>query len=213
MRIVSFVSALLILCSTLAVPAMAAEVWVVDLDSSPVVVSEDGTETSVPSSTLADPEFSLLDPEPDWDTLPAVDPESAAPSSGSSTVPDTSPAPAPEDDFLEEDPLPTYDEYFSDYAASYSVMSVADLDDPVSFYSGSGEGQSMKEVIVQVFGEYTPRTQTVTQYLSDGSVLDTATEIVPGVAGMDWQWISGVVLFSVMLFSFLKMVGVLLKNG
>lgn len=210
MRIVSFVSALLILCSTLAVPAMAAEVWVVDLDSSPVVVSEDGTQTPVASENLADPNFSLLDPEPEVDTTPAEAPSSAEdPSATEDPVSAVEPSVS---DLEEEDPLPTWDEYMSEQASSYSVLSVADLDDPV-YDSGSGESQTMKDVIVQVFGEYSPRTQTVTQYLSDGSVLDTATEIVPGVAGMDWQWISGVALFAVVLFSFLKMVGVLLKNG
>lgn len=210
MRIFSCVVTLLILCSTLTAPAFAAEVWVVDLDSSPVVVSEDGTQTSVASEDLADPDFAILDPEPEVDTTPAEDPAPAE-----DPVPVEDPVSAVDPSVTEsdeEDPLPTLDEYLSEQASSYSVMSVADLDDPV-YDSGSGESQTMKDVIVQVFGEYSPRTQTVTQYLSDGSVLDTATEIVPGVAGMDWQWISGVALFAVVLFSFLKMVGVLLKNG
>ena len=74
------------------------------------------------------------------------------------------------------------------------------------------EEMTMRDVVVMVLGEYSPRTQTVTQYISDGSS-ETYTEIVPGVAGMDWAWLSGAALFGLVLFSFFKFVGVLLKNG
>ena len=92
MRIVSIVSALFVLCSTLAVPAMATEVWVVDLDSSPVMVSETGNQTPVASAALADPDFTFLDPEPDLNSSPATDPPSGSASS---------PAPELEDDLIE----------------------------------------------------------------------------------------------------------------
>ena len=100
----------------------------------------------------------------------------------------------------EEDPevLPSY--------------SVTELDENGRDPVGDPEKQSMKDVVALVLGDYTPRTQTVTQYLSDGSV-ESHTEIVSGVAGLDWEWISGAGLFGLVLFSFLKLVGVLLKNG
>ena len=94
-------------------------------------------------------------------------------------------------------------------ASTYSVTALDEAGtDPVE----DPEQQTMKDVVVMVLGDYSPRTQTVTQYLSDGTA-QTSTEIVPGVAGMDWEWISGAGLFGLVLFSFLKLVGVLLKNG
>lgn len=65
---------------------------------------------------------------------------------------------------------------------------------------------SLGQVIVDLFGEYQPRTQTVTEILSDGSAV-THEEIVPGVAGLDWQWLSGVGLFSLFLYCVLRMIG------
>ena len=201
MKIFSYFTVLLILCGSLTVPAFAEEVWIMDPESSPVVVSEDGTQMSVPSSEL------LGENEPTAAEDPVVeDPVIEDPIVEDSVPGD--PVSDPDDELWDES-------WFMDEPAamSYSVMSVADLDDPASVSSGPGDNQSMKEVVVQVFGEYSPRTQTVTQYLSDGSLLGTTTEIVPGVAGMDWQWISGVALFTLVLSSFLKLVGVLLKNG
>lgn len=78
--------------------------------------------------------------------------------------------------------------------------------------SAAVDGDTMSAVIASIFGEYQPRTQTVTDYLSDGSAV-TSQQIVPGLAGLDWPWIAGVSLFALVLASFLKLVGVLLKNG
>lgn len=184
MRILSCAAALLILFNTLAVPAFAEEVWILDPEEPPVVISEDGSQTQLSSEAPADLQSpTLADPSAD------------------TTVSELSP----------DDPDTGDDEETA--AITFSVLSIADLDEAETGVSGSGEEASMRDVIVQVFGEYSPRTQTVTQYLSDGSLLGTTTEIVPGVAGMDWSWISGVLLFALVLASFLKLVGVLLKHG
>lgn len=58
----------------------------------------------------------------------------------------------------------------------------------------------MKDVVLSIFGAYAPLMQP------DGSTY------VLGVAGVDWVWIAGIILFSVVLFSFFKLVGVLLKK-
>lgn len=86
----------------------------------------------------------------------------------------------------------------------YSTYSVDDSE--VSY-----EENTMGDVIVSIFGVYQPKTQTVTDHLSDGTSV-TYEQIVPGVAGMDWNWIAGVALFALVLYSFLKMVGVFLKH-
>ena len=70
----------------------------------------------------------------------------------------------------------------------------------------SGPETSLGQVIVDLFGEYEPRTQTVTEIMSDGSAV-THEEIVPGVAGLDWQWLAGVGLFSLFLYCVLRMIG------
>ena len=65
-------------------------------------------------------------------------------------------------------------------------------------------------VLVDIFGEYTPRTQTVTTYFADGTSIN-AVEIVPGVAGLDWVWLASVTLFGVVIYCILRMIGGVLK--
>lgn len=66
-------------------------------------------------------------------------------------------------------------------------------------------------VVKSVFGEYHPRTQTITETRSDGTVL-TSVECVPGLAGLDWYWISGVFMFGLILWSFFRFLGGVLKS-
>lgn len=68
------------------------------------------------------------------------------------------------------------------------------------------EAQTVKDTVVALFGSYNPRTQTVTEYLSDGSSV-TYTEVIPGLAGLDWEWISSVALFALFLYAVLRMIG------
>lgn len=58
----------------------------------------------------------------------------------------------------------------------------------------------MKDILIQLFGSYVPVTDSVT-----GSV-------VAGFAGVDWPWIASAVLFGLVLYSFFRLVGVLLKK-
>ena len=66
-------------------------------------------------------------------------------------------------------------------------------------------------VVKSVFGEYHPRTQTITETRADGTVL-TSVECVPGLAGPDWYWISGVFMFGLILWSFFRFLGGVLKS-
>lgn len=66
-------------------------------------------------------------------------------------------------------------------------------------------------VVKSVFGEYHPRTQTITETRADGTVL-TSVECVPGLAGLDWYWISGVFMFGLVLWSFFRFLGGVLKS-
>lgn len=85
-----------------------------------------------------------------------------------------------------------------------SPYTVSELDDAPS------SGSPLSEAVTALFGTYTPRTQTVTQHLEDGSVI-TYQEVIPGLAGLDWSWLASVFLFALVLFSLLRMIGGLLK--
>lgn len=78
---------------------------------------------------------------------------------------------------------------------------------PASF---SLDDLTMRSALVAIFGEYTPKTQTVSTYY-DGQLLDTSTEYVPGLAGMDMEWIAGVVVFTVLLYCLMKLLGGVFK--
>ena len=71
---------------------------------------------------------------------------------------------------------------------------------------GTGIRSQLTAAIVSIFGEYTPVTQTVTTYLSDGTAVQSV-EVVPGLAGLDWIWISAVGLFALFLFCLMRLLG------
>lgn len=70
--------------------------------------------------------------------------------------------------------------------------------------------QTLTDTVEALFGPYTPRTQTVTEYHSDGSIVEYQ-EIVPGLAGLDWPWIAAASFFGLFMFCVLKLLGGLLK--
>lgn len=71
----------------------------------------------------------------------------------------------------------------------------------------------MKEIIEMIFGAYVPVMTTENIILNgvDGDVVQTVDVVASGLAGVDWPWVAGVLLFSVVLFCFLKMLGGVLK--
>ncbi len=68
---------------------------------------------------------------------------------------------------------------------------------------------SLAATMEEIFGAYTPLTYSVDTYTDSGIV--TTTEVVPGLAGMDWPFLGGVFLFSVMLSGLFKLLGVVLR--
>ena len=59
---------------------------------------------------------------------------------------------------------------------------------------------NLKELIAQIFGEYTPVTY---QLASDTDIQN----IIPaGAAGVDWQWVAGVALFGITLYMVLSII-------
>lgn len=72
--------------------------------------------------------------------------------------------------------------------------------------------QSLSAVVRSLFGSYTPRTQLVTTYY-DGQAISVEEQIVPGISGLDWEWITGVVLFVLMLYCLFRLLGGVMKYG
>lgn len=85
------------------------------------------------------------------------------------------------------------------------VYSHTQLNDVASPSAGS-----LKELILSVFGEYEPRTQTIET--SQGDQVTTQVEIIPGVAGVDWPWLAGVLVFSIAFYGFFRILGVLIRG-
>lgn len=64
----------------------------------------------------------------------------------------------------------------------------------------------MKDILLQIFGAYEPVVVETTTAAGE-----TVREVVGGVAGMDWPYILGVALFALVLYSFFRLLGGVLK--
>ena len=78
--------------------------------------------------------------------------------------------------------------------------------------AGDSPGDTVREVLTSLFGEYKPRTQTVIKVLEDGSEV-SYQEYVPGLAGLDVPWLASVVVFMLMLYCILRLLGGVLSRG
>lgn len=149
------------------------------------------------------------DPLPDQNPAPPEAPaEVLPPVETPPVVPDTSDAPAgsggldaPTYDVTQ---LPAGDVIIEEHSYTRTVDV---LDSPVSFML---DDLTMRSALVAIFGEYTPKTQSVSTYY-DGQLLDTSTEYVPGLAGADMEWIAGVIVFTVMIYCLMKLLGGVFK--
>lgn len=65
----------------------------------------------------------------------------------------------------------------------------------------------MKDLILSLFGDYVPVINSTVA--ADGTVIE---EVVSGMAGVDWPWVMGVLLFAIVLYSFFRLVGVILRG-
>lgn len=78
--------------------------------------------------------------------------------------------------------------------------------------AGGSESPTLAETIRSLFGSYTPRTQTVTTYY-DGQPIATEEQVIPGLAGLDYEWLSGVAIFALVTFCLFRLLGGVLRNG
>ena len=71
----------------------------------------------------------------------------------------------------------------------------------------------MKDLITNLFGAYEPvMTYAPVTTEIDGVLSTELVEVVAsGAAGLDWPWIMGVLLFSIVLWSLFRILGVFFK--
>ncbi|MCI9332408.1 MAG: hypothetical protein HFG05_09590 [Oscillibacter sp.] len=76
----------------------------------------------------------------------------------------------------------------------------------------SDVGDTMAQVVRDLFGTYTPKVQTVTTYV-DGEPIAVEEQYVPGVAGMDFEWLAGFAVFLLILYCLFRLLGGSVKYG
>lgn len=178
-RVWCFVCAFALLCFTFS--ALAVEAGVEDTGA-------DSAADPAPAMTLPQPlqvEVTLIDGNPAPDVTPAADP-----------------SPTPLDDDTTQtvlDALARIEANTQGDTTGEAMAPVSDLDPEPSDRGG------LAGVVSDIFGTYSPRTYTTTAYV-DGQAV-TVTEVVPGVAGLDWPWLCGAALFGIMLFCLFKLLG------
>jgi hypothetical protein len=227
----------LLLLFTLAVPALAEETE----DEEDIETSEESAsdDTPSPSETAPDPESEPAptpdpEPDPDPDPVPTPDPvPEPDPAPTPDPLPNVDPDPSP---VLPEPPAenqppaevppvdldtpvgpggldaPAYDVTEAPNGdiiiEEHSYTRTVDILGGTVFFDL--DDLTMRSALTAIFGEYTPKTQTVSTYY-DGQLLDTSTEYVPGLAGMDMEWIAGVIVFTVLLYCLMKLLGGVFK--
>lgn len=112
---------------------------------------------------------------------------------------------------MEDETLETTEEVTAEVLpapAAYTVTS-PNASEPVESETGD---PVMVDLITGVLGEYRRQTYTVEQYDSNGDLIATSTEYVPGLAGLDWAWITGAFLFALVLSASFKLLGGLIRS-
>lgn len=132
-------------------------------------------------------------------------------------VEEFTPEEVPGEEFAPEE-IPTDEASEFDGEEDEPVYLIGDEYDPVEMGYSTYEVSDMTEraestvaaAVVSVFGEYQPITHTVTDHLSDGSSV-TYEQVVPGLAGVDWVWVTGAAFSAMVLYSVFRLLGVLVK--
>lgn len=71
----------------------------------------------------------------------------------------------------------------------------------------------MKDLIISIFGPYEPVTtvETVATGIEGALSTETIEVVASGMAGVDWPWIMGVLLFAIVLYSLFRILGVFFR--
>lgn len=228
-KFLSLFLAFLLLVS-MSISALAEEAGI-DSDSSSDVAPSAPAESPAPTpasdpDSSPSPAPSLVSPDPEPDTSPSQDVGSDI---GQDPAPAFSETPAESGDDNASVQVPTLDvadpglssvagdpgELPFDVTTApngdviieeHSYTRTVDIQD----VSALDDLPTMRSVVVSIFGVYTPKTQSVATYY-DGQLMDSSTEYVPGIAGMDMEWIAGFVIFTVLLYCLMKLLGGIVK--
>lgn len=73
--------------------------------------------------------------------------------------------------------------------------------------AADGAYSTMASVVLSVLGEYQRQTYIVEETDTQGNVIATSTQYVPGLAGLDYHWIAGAFLFALFLYGVLRLLG------
>ena len=201
-------------------------------DTPPVVDDTPDTADPVPvdpePETPVDPLPENPVPETPVDPLPE-EPAPVVPETPVDPVPET-PVVVPE---VPADPLPVYPipdasvssglqgtpgviygagEGITPAAEDHQVFTITTIPEFALAALESDPANTMAQVVRDLFGTYTPRVQTVTTYM-DGEPIAVEEQYVPGVAGMDWEWIAGFTVFLLMLYCLFRLLGGSVKYG
>lgn len=68
----------------------------------------------------------------------------------------------------------------------------------------------MKSILYDLFGNYTPNTYLVETSVTNAEGVTTTTttyQIAEGLAGVDIEYIAGVLLFAIVLYSMFRLIG------
>lgn len=89
----------------------------------------------------------------------------------------------------------------------FTVKDLRPIDAPAEVLTG------LKSLVTSIFGEYTPVTTTSVISETVGSETNQylVETVAPGAAGVDYEWIAGVLLFAIMLYCLMKLLGGVLK--
>lgn len=148
-------------------------------------------------------------PENPVPETPVVVPETPADPLPVYPVPDTSVSPG-----LQETPGVIYEAGTGVIPAveNHQIFTITTIPEFALALMESDAGNTMAQVVRDLFGTYTPRVQTVTTYM-DGEPIAVEEQYVPGVAGMDWEWIGGFAVFLLMLYCLFRLLGGSVKYG
>lgn len=79
-----------------------------------------------------------------------------------------------------------------------------------SIDGGSAARGGVVGALVDVLGDYQPRTVTTTTTAADGSQVVSVT-YADGLASLDWPWLGGLLLFSILTYGFIRIMGGILR--
>lgn len=178
-----FLAVVLVFCFVLSGMALATEPVGGDGDSAPSAPVETGTDSGTDTGTDT--------------TVPADD----------LTGEESTSEEVPGEEIPGEETSGDVTDWSTDWSIDPVVMGYSDY--TVNAPEERTES-TIAAAVVSVFGEYQPITHTVTDHLSDGTSV-TYEQVVPGLAGVDWVWVSGVGIFALMLYSLFRLLGVFVK--